>query len=75
MASLRLHFTPVFLLPDVKLTHPSNDVSQDDVVMFQDPLVLMGQDKKRRELVLFFFKAGDQRRKEESRFRFACELL
>lgn len=55
MASLRLHFTPVFLLPDVKLTHPSNDVSQDDVVMFQDPLVLMGQDKKRHELVLFFF--------------------
>lgn len=48
-------FTSQFLSIDVKFTHPSNEVSQDYIVMFKGPLVLMGlkMNDKKHKLVLF----------------------
>lgn len=36
-----------FFCSAVKFTHPSNEVSQDDIIVFQDPLVLTGLKRKR----------------------------
>lgn len=36
----------VFYSADVKLTHRSNEMSQDNVIMFQGPFVLMGFNKQ-----------------------------
>lgn len=50
----------------VKLTHPSNELPQDNIIMFQDPLVLMGlkMNNKRHILVL---NCETRRREKERR--------
>lgn len=78
----------MFLSTDVKFTHPSNEVPQDNIIMFQDPLVLMGliMNKKRHIKVLFQTvrpareerKAKEDNLKErslENTFRFAYVVI
>lgn len=59
-----------FLSTDVKFTHPSNEVSQDNIVVFQDPLVLKGVKNKQWDtqssavLNCETSKAGEERKEE-----------
>lgn len=43
------YFTCIILLVKVKCTHPSNERSQDNIIMFQDPLVLQGLKMKQEK--------------------------